>query len=124
MNKMMLVIDEPQSCGDCYFSYSDEYNDHWLCGACDDSMKIVDLNNPPRPEWCPLRPVPKKLTGDNSVCWIDVDEQPPKENDWILFYDGAACEYNFGLYKNGQFYDERDCLCECVRYWMTINPPT
>lgn len=67
MNKMMLVIDEPRSCGDCYFSYSDEYNDHWRCGACDDSMKIVDLNNPPRPEWCPLRPVPKRLTGDNSI---------------------------------------------------------
>ena len=58
-----------------------------------------------------------------SFCWIDVNEQPPKENDWILFYDGAACEYNFGLYKNGQFYDGRDCLCEYVRYWMSINPP-
>lgn len=69
-------------------------------------------------------PAAKVIEVSKAFCWIDVDEQPPKENEWILFYDGSACEYNFGLYKNGRFYDERDCLCECVRYWMTMNPPT
>ena len=67
MNKVVLVIDEPRSCGSCRFSHYDEHPDHWCCGACNNYEKTVDLNNPLRPEWCPLKPVPKKITGDNSI---------------------------------------------------------
>lgn len=73
MSKSVLVIDTPKSCYNCPFGT--EYYDIYICkGNCELAEhlgKIMTLlteeyygfESKSRPEWCPLKPLPEKMTG-------------------------------------------------------------
>lgn len=82
------------------FRIATKYNDHWLCGACDDSMKIVNLNNPPRPEWCPLRPVPKRVERCANCKFCYELYTPPTVDNKSKFEYCCICCFNEGYILN------------------------
>ena len=57
MNKMVLVIDEPNACIDCPCHYYEEPK-LW-CGFDGKDLKFDDIETF-RPSWCPLKPLPQK----------------------------------------------------------------
>lgn len=54
MSKSVLVIDTPEDCGKCKF-----ISEFW-CRAMNDRRVP---NNDVIPNWCPLKPLPEKMTG-------------------------------------------------------------
>lgn len=54
MSKSVLVIDTPENCGKCKF-----ISGFW-CRAMD-GRRVP--NNDVIPNWCPLKPLPEKMTG-------------------------------------------------------------
>ena len=58
MSKSVLVIDTPECCTVCRFVASTYY---LHCTLVSNSGKIKDVNV--RPDWCPLKPLPEKMTG-------------------------------------------------------------
>lgn len=71
MNKAILVIDMPDSCGECpiHASYADSafsIREYWC------AVKGEDVNPKNKPDWCPLQPAPKEQEiwyGDDSQDW-------------------------------------------------------
>lgn len=67
MAKAVLVIDMPESCGQCNFT--DFGADGILTCICiDDYMELEDDMDKRRPDWCPLRELPehKRTIGTES----------------------------------------------------------
>lgn len=64
MSKAVLVLDMPESCGDCKLrrkGYCEPYSwNNALCGV------YNNMKNNNKPDWCPLIPIPdkKQLIGD------------------------------------------------------------
>ena len=58
MSKAVLVMDMPDSCPDCPCSFFERSNPklNLICGATGE-----DANNVDKPDWCPLRELPKKM---------------------------------------------------------------
>ena len=56
MKKSILIVDTPDNCEKCKFC-ANEYVDFCILenAEVDDASKI--------PDWCPLRPLPEKMTG-------------------------------------------------------------
>ena len=54
MSKSVLVIDTPENCGKCKF-----ISEFW-CRAMN-GRRVP--NNDVIPNWCPLKPLPEKMTG-------------------------------------------------------------
>ena len=54
--KAILVVDRPESCTSCLLGI---YNKKWFCLKTNKDIDITDRYN--IPEWCPLKPLPKKL---------------------------------------------------------------
>jgi hypothetical protein len=73
MSKSVLVIDTPKSCYNCPFGteYYDIYIYKGNCELAEHLGKIMTLlteeyygfESKSRPEWCPLKPLPEKMTG-------------------------------------------------------------
>lgn len=73
MSKSALVIDTPENCYDCPFgiSYCSALEYEGLCELADcldcDEILITeehyDCESKSRPDWCPLKPLPEKMTG-------------------------------------------------------------
>lgn len=73
MSKSVLVIDTPKSCYNCPFGteYYDIYIYKGNCELAEHLGKIMTLlteeyygfKSKSRPEWCPLKPLPEKMTG-------------------------------------------------------------
>lgn len=73
MSKSVLVIDTPKSCYNCPFGT--EYYDICIykgnCELAEHLGKIMTLvteeyygfESKSRPDWCPLKPLPEKMTG-------------------------------------------------------------
>lgn len=60
MSKAVLVMDMPESCGQCNFT--DFGADGILTCICiDDYMELEDDMDKRRPDWCPLRELPEKM---------------------------------------------------------------
>ena len=59
MSKAVLVLDMPDSCMGCNFLYCDAENNTESCQA-REKARIVNLEKEIKPDWCPLRPIPKK----------------------------------------------------------------
>ena len=81
MNKAILVIDMPDSCGECpiHASYADSafsIREYW-CAAMGE-----DVNPKNKPDWCPLKPAPEK-----QEIWYD-DEK----SDWERGYNNCVRE--------------------------------
>lgn len=63
MNKAVLVIDMPSCCNECSLMFKDEYS--YFCPVKCDENKTDLYDNyimfHRKPDWCPLKPMPKKL---------------------------------------------------------------
>ena len=59
MAKAVLVMDMPECCVDCCCGYFERYTKelNLVCGATGE-----DANNVRKPDWCPLRELPEKIT--------------------------------------------------------------
>lgn len=72
MSKSVLVIDTPENCYDCPFGTAYcgklEYVGYCELADCLDYDVILmteehyDYESESRPEWCPLKPLPEKMT--------------------------------------------------------------
>ena len=77
MSKSVLVIDTPENCYDCPFGTAYcgelEYVGYCELADCLDYDVILmteehyDCESKSRPEWCPLKPLPEKMTGVAST---------------------------------------------------------
>ena len=79
MNKAILVIDMPDSCGECpiHASYADSafsIREYWC------TVKGEDINPKTKPDWCPLKPAPEL-----QDVWSDDD-------DWVMGYNNCVRE--------------------------------
>ena len=64
MSKAVLVIDMPNSCKECPVRSFVGYG-KW-CAGHDDTC--ID-NYPTKPNWCPLKELPEKMEGYDSIKW-------------------------------------------------------
>lgn len=84
MDKAILVIDMPSCCNECSLMFQDEYS--YFCPIkCDENKtdlydNYIVLHR--KPDWCPLKPMPKKL-------YIDKDGIMDCTNDFP--YGWNAC---------------------------------
>ena len=71
MNKAILVIDMPDSCDRCPVRSFIEYG-KWCAGH--DNLYINSY--PVKPDWCPLKELPKRLEGNDSIYyqWGDYED--------------------------------------------------
>lgn len=60
---------------------------------------------------------------DDEMSWINVKDKTPSENEQILFYDNAACEFELGIYEDSTFLNSRWIPCGSVTYWMPLRSP-
>lgn len=71
MSKSVLVIDTPENCYDCQFCYELDEGVEAYCPIMNDDedkslMKEIDCEDgycQGKPNWCPLKPLPEKMTG-------------------------------------------------------------
>ena len=73
MRKSVLVMNTPENCYDCPFgtAYCSELEYEGLCELADcldcDEILITeehyDCESKSKPVWCPLKPLPEKMTG-------------------------------------------------------------
>lgn len=73
MSKSVLVIDTPTNCYDCPFGteYCGDSEYEGCCelaGCLNSDMRLIteelyDYECESRPDWCPLKPLPEKMTG-------------------------------------------------------------
>ena len=74
MSKSVLVIDTPGSCMGCNFFICDGDTNMDSCMA-RETARPVDLEKYDKPEWCPLKPLPEKMTGVASTDhWKSIKE--------------------------------------------------
>lgn len=62
MNKAILVMDMPDGCFECNFCV--ELAAHDRCVAAGKSIFTIK-----KPDWCPLKELPEKMEGYNSIKW-------------------------------------------------------
>lgn len=72
MSKSVLVIDTPKNCYECPFGTEYcgnlEYEGYCeLAGCLNSDMRLIteehyDYESESRPDWCPLKPLPEKMT--------------------------------------------------------------
>lgn len=60
--KAVLVIDMPNNCEECEIIYLQAHGERSSCDSGDWSK---------RPSWCPLRPLPEKMTWGHTVDYIE-----------------------------------------------------
>ncbi len=72
MNKSALVMETPKNCYECPFSCADGNDTD--CGYCELEMYFIDgevvineeyfdFESEVKPDWCPLKLLPEKMTG-------------------------------------------------------------
>ncbi len=63
MSKAILVMDMPENCKDCIMSIqSKEKHTGQFCWRCINAPTIMIDKSGDKPDFCPLRPVPEKVT--------------------------------------------------------------
>ena len=62
MNKAILVIDMPDDCFECNFCVELSAQDRCVATG----KRIFTLG---KPDWCPLKELPEKMEGYNSIKW-------------------------------------------------------
>ena len=67
MKKAILVIDMPNSCNECKIRFNDEYSNWCPYDNPEPNGVWQYVENGTKPDWCPLKELPKKLEGNNSI---------------------------------------------------------
>lgn len=78
MDKAILVIDMPDCCNECTLMFKDEYS-YWCPVKCNENKTdLYDNYIKPhkKPDWCPLKLLPDKIEGNESVYyqWGDYED--------------------------------------------------
>lgn len=63
MAKGVIVVDVPETCGDCACCQYDGQYDR-CCGVNGEDLMNIDWNGE-KPDWCPIKPIPPKQNNDN-----------------------------------------------------------
>lgn len=76
MDKAILVIDMPSCCNECKIRVDDEYSNWCPYDNPEPNGVWKYVDNGTKPDWCPLKPVPKKLDGNDSIYyqWGDYED--------------------------------------------------
>ena len=66
MNKVILVMNDPMFCCNCPLARMRFNRGGYVCGIARQTDKDcywekVDMDSETKPDWCPLKPLPKKL---------------------------------------------------------------
>ena len=69
MSKSVLIIDTPSSCKECIMVYTGYHSDFCFVtrNIPSDVGHYVSTNT--KPNWCPLKPLPDKMEGYDSIKW-------------------------------------------------------
>ncbi len=79
MDKSVLVMDTPKTCLDCMFCFELDEGIEACCSVTADEedkslcKEIICENGycNNKPEWCPLKELPKEENGDEDLCSFD-----------------------------------------------------
>jgi len=76
MDKAILVIDMPSCCNECKIRVDDEYSNWCPYDNSEPNGVWKYVDNGTKPDWCPLKPVPKKLDRNDSIYyqWGDYED--------------------------------------------------
>lgn len=75
MDKAILVIDMPKYCFEC--PVCEVWEVIPSCEECCCAMEQKDITNRyNKPDWCPLKPLPEKMKGNDSIYyqWGDYED--------------------------------------------------
>lgn len=78
MSKAILVLDMPDTCFDCFFSGNPQevsvgnglykkVSRCLLAQDIEDPWRNIDWQFDNKEDWCPFKPVPEKMEGDDSI---------------------------------------------------------
>lgn len=111
MSKAILIMDDPMFCFNCPLAKSRKHNitkeERWYCGIGhsdeygDCVYEPADMDSETKPDWCPLKPVPKK---------IDV----PDFNDAVKARNENAEEVGIYMYNRGLYRGHNACIDEIL----------
>lgn len=88
MSKAVLVIDMPESCDMCSFYEDDDY-----CGVPGCGEEIGDYIAC-RPDWCPLVPIPEKVTEPIDSEDVGKDYSEGTMDGWNAAIDAITGDVN------------------------------
>ena len=76
MKKAILVIDMPNSCNECKIRFDDEYSNWCPYDNPEPNGVWQYVEKGTKPDWCPLKEMPEKLEGNNSIKyqWGDYED--------------------------------------------------
>ena len=76
MSKAILVIDMPSCCNECKIRFDDEYSNWCPYDNPEPNGVFQYVKNETKPGWCPLKELPEKMEGNNSVYyqWGDYED--------------------------------------------------
>ena len=76
MKKAILVIDMPNSCNECKIRFDDEYSNWCSYDNPEPNGVWQYVEKGTKPDWCPLKEMPEKLEGNNSIKyqWGDYED--------------------------------------------------
>ena len=63
MAKGIIVVDVPETCGDCACCQYDGQYDRY-CGVNGEDLMNIDWNGE-KPDWCPIKPMPERAYHEN-----------------------------------------------------------
>lgn len=63
MAKGIIVVDIPETCGDCACCQYDGQYDRY-CGVNGEDLMNIDWNGE-KPDWCPIKPMPERAYHEN-----------------------------------------------------------
>lgn len=114
--KMMLVIDEPQTCSKCPVCKGYAL-DGYVCGATGEAELAYDEERG-CPEYCPLREL-------NTGGWIPCSEKLPETNTYVLVtHQNGLIQISY-LSDDGNFVvkDSGDLYAISVIAWQPLPEP-
>lgn len=83
MDKAILVIDNPMFCCNCPLARERPHRGGYVCGIGHPGeysfvwvYEPVDMDSETKPDWCPLKELPEKMEGYNSIKyqWGDYED--------------------------------------------------
>ena len=67
MSKAILIINRPESCAECEIRFDDIYSNWCSYDNPEPNGVWIYVVEGTKPDWCPLRPLPEKIEGYNSI---------------------------------------------------------
>lgn len=85
MAKGIIVMDVPETCGDCACCQYDGQYDRY-CGVNGEDLMNIDWNGE-KPDWCPIKPMPERAYHEN---YCDAGRYDKGWNECLDEIEGSA----------------------------------